>query len=188
MIVKSDIGHLPPTLRTQFINGVGRSHPLWRIASQGLSTSDLDKRIEFHACMASAGTAERPFKLNLADTEQLAVRIGELAESHKLSKSRLFEILVCMGWETLQAYGAQIGSLPPTGPASTSVQPSMGVPAQQVTAQLAHPVTQTPVVAPSVNDKPKEPEFCDTQEFADIAQNMLSQFGIDVGITAAAQQ
>ena len=42
MIVKSDIGHLPATLRPQFANGVGRIHPLWRIASRGLGINDLN--------------------------------------------------------------------------------------------------------------------------------------------------
>ncbi|MBP8287900.1 MAG: hypothetical protein KAX57_13820, partial [Rhodoferax sp.] len=71
MIVKSDIGHLPATLRPQFANGVGRIHPLWRIASRGLGINDLNKRIEYHACMAHTGQAERAFKLNLADSDPI---------------------------------------------------------------------------------------------------------------------
>lgn len=187
MIVKSNIGHLPPTLRPQFTNGVGRTHPLWRIANQGLAIVDLDKRIEFHACMANTGTAERAFKLNLADTEPLAVRISTLAETHKLSKTRVFEILVQLGWESLQAYGAQIGSMPVTSHASSSIQ-TLTVSAQQATAQTLPPAAPAPTAAVVADEKPKEPEFCDTQEFANIAQNMLAQFGVDVGISASATQ
>jgi hypothetical protein len=188
MIVKSDIGHLPPTLRSQFINGVGRSHPLWRIANQGLAIGDLDKRIEFHACMANTGTAERAFKLNLADTEPLAVRISTLAETHKLSKTRVFEILVQLGWESLQAYGAQIGSMPVTSHASSPIQTLNASVQQQATAQTLPPAAPATTAAVVADEKPKEPEFCDTPEFANIAQNMLAQFGLDVGISATATQ
>lgn len=185
MIVKSDIGHLPPTLKSQFANGVGRTHPLWRIANQGLGVGDLGKRIEFHACMAANNVqSERAFKLNLPDADPLAERIANLASEHKLSKSRIFEILVHLGWNSLQAYGAQIGHA--TMPSTPPSQPAAAVPMQPAIVQPeSAPATPPPTTQ---HAKPQEPEFCDTPEFAGIAQNMLAQFGIDVGIPSAAQQ
>lgn len=190
MIVKSDIGHLPDSLRAQFSNGVGRSHPLWRIASQGLNANDLAQRIEFIACTGLATTEERSFKLNLADTDPLAVQLNELASRHKLAKSRVFEILVKLGWESLQAYGTQLGGTP-AQPQPMATRPAQQAMASGAPAQRQEPATTAPQPATThaqpIAQKP-EPEFSDTPEFADIANNMLAQFGIDMGIATPAQQ
>ncbi|MDT8992883.1 hypothetical protein RQP54_18560 [Curvibacter sp. APW13] len=185
MIVKSDIGDLPPTLRSQFTNGVGRTHPLWRIASQGLAADDLDRRINFHACMPNTSTPERAFKLNLADSDPLASKIKELAGRHNLANSRVFEILVNLGWQTLESYANKIGyAASPSGHHTASQPPSVPV----VQTAGPQPVVTTPAPLPSAQpqEKPQEPEFRDTPEFASIAQSMLSQFGI--GIHATEQQ
>jgi hypothetical protein len=176
MIIKSDVGHLPASLQPQFSAGVGRSHQLWRIAQQGLKSDDLEARIEFHACTGLETTSVRQFKLQIADTDPLALRFTELATKHQLAKTRVFEILVKLGWDSLQAYAARIGESTVTTPPT----PRVAVPGNN--AKTTN-VAMEPAEVQATNQASTvvtEPNFSETPEFTAIANNMLASFGIDL--------
>lgn len=177
MIIKSDVGHLPASLQAQFSAGVGRSHQLWRIAQQGLKSDDLEARIEFHACTGLETSSVRQFKLQIADTDPLALRFTELATKHQLAKTRVFEILVKLGWDSLQTYAARIGAnTATTPPAPLAAVPAKNSQAPNVAMEPkdVQPEKQAPTVV-------SEPNFSETPEFTAIANNMLASFGIDLG-------
>lgn len=180
MIIKSDIGHLPASLQSQLTSAAIRKSQLWRIAQHGLRIDDLPGRIEFHACTGQATTEVQKFKLVIADADQLAIRTQELADSHKLAKSRVFELLVKLGWESLQAYGARVGAVTGDAQPARPQEFKAAVPAR--TAIAAPAVAAAPQVQMELA-QPKEPDFSDTAEFAKIATNMLAGFGIDFGAT-----
>lgn len=102
MIIKSDLATLPPALQKQYATELGRDHKLWRLVEIGLNTGDLANRIDFHACTDPAVTPVKQFRVTIGDTDPLALRINELAEAHRAAKRQVFEILVKLGWESLQ--------------------------------------------------------------------------------------
>ena len=179
MIIKSDVGHLPASLQDQFSTGVGRNHQLWRIVQQGVTSAQLEDRIEFYACTGLRSSSSRKFRVTLDDADPLAVKINELAKHHRLSNSFLFEILVTIGWNHLNAFAESIGAGQParTEPAKTVNKP--------ITVQNQPAAVATSTMPEEVQATPQEPQesLDETPEFKEMTRSMLASFGIDIGLS-----
>lgn len=179
MIIKSDVGHLPASLQDQFTTGVGRNHQLWRIVQQGVTSAQLEERIEFYACTGLRAGSSRKFRVTLDDADPLAVKINELAKHHRLSNSFLFEILVTIGWNHLNAFAESIGAGQParTEPAKTVSKP--------ITVQNQLAAVTTAPMSEEVQAARQAPQesLDETDEFKAMTLNMLASFGIEMGLT-----
>lgn len=182
MIIKGDIGQLPAGLQERFERGIGRNHPLWRIAQQGLQVDQLEQRIEIAACTISTPHKARPFKLQLDESEEIAVRIKGLAQSHNLANVQVFTILINLGWESLARKAAQVGAAIPA-PAQSYTR----LPIAQTVAATAKPATAPVAQKQVATSQPAEPvadtSLSDTPEFAAAAADMLAQFGVQFDYT-----
>lgn len=176
MIINVYSGYLPESLKAQYGARVVQSHKLWRMVKQGLLVDDLARRIEYEATTSSVADAGRRMRLSIEDTDPLAIKLQELADSHNLSRGDLFAILVKFGWQALQTYGSEIG-------AKVELKPSVDRQdvARSVKADVLPPVVTTAPMPEEVQAAPQE-SFDETPEFKDMTRNMLASFGIDLGI------
>jgi len=178
MIINVYSGYLPESLKAQYGARVVQSHKLWRMVKQGLLVDDLARRIEFEATTNSMADTGRRMRLSIENTDPLAIKLQQLADSHNLSRGDLFAILVRFGWQAFQTYGSEIG-------AKVELKPSVDRQevAPSVKADVLPPAVTTAPMPEEVQAAPQKPQesLDETPEFKEMTRNMLASFGIDLG-------
>lgn len=177
MIISGDLGRLPASLRQQLGTKVGRVHPLWRIVQMSFQDKDLATKIELYSCTRHKISTSQRFRLSLADTDPVAIKISELAKHHRLTINILFEVLVAVGWNHIQTTTTYSGTTstirtPDSVPAATQAE---------VTFSTAHatPPPWEPELAQDVK-MARDIPFSETPEFSKITRSVLASFGIEI--------